>query len=177
MKKYFADTRPALLLIDIQSDYVDTMTPAFERKVRRVLDRARREGVPVIHVRYVTSETKSKQLAFKFEIGNEGRSHATYKRGGRLLPWTFKKGEPVCTKHAYDGFHRTTLHSMLQKRGVRTLYVAGLDTGVCVLSTMLTAFNLGYRIRLIESACVDSRPHRHRRTLQNYRNEIYLAAR
>lgn len=64
---------------------------------------------------------------------------------------------------------------MLQKRGVETLYVAGLDTGECVLNTMLTAFNLGYRIRLIEEACVDSRSGRHRRTLKNYRNEIYLA--
>ena len=64
---------------------------------------------------------------------------------------------------------------MLQKRGVETLYVAGLNTGECVLNTMLTAFNLGYRIRLIEAACVDSKPGRHRRMLKSHRNELYLA--
>ena len=175
MQKFFKDKHSALLLIDIQSDYVATVTPAFVSNVRRVLGHARREGVPVIHVRYVTSDTKSKHLPFKCEIGNKGRSHATYKRGGKLLPWTFKKGDAVCTKHTYDGFHRTKLHSMLQKRGVETLYVACLDTGVCVLNTMLTAFNLGYRIRLIEAACVDSKPGRHRRTLKSHRNELYLA--
>lgn len=169
----FGDPGPALLLIDIQSDYA--MPPKFVRNVQRVISKARREKIPVFHVRYVVSSPKkTKALPFKSEIRpSQGSS---YRRSGQLMPWTRKRGDSVCTKHTYDGFYQTKLHSMLRKKGVRTLYVAGMDTGVCVLNTMLSAFNMGYRVRLIESACTDSRPGRHAHTLRNYRNEIYRAA-
>ena len=175
-KKYFKDTRPAVLLVDIQGDYENLINPQFEKAVKKLVHQARAEQVPIFHMRYVTSKKKTVALPFKFEIGKNRQSHATYKRRGDLFTWTQKRGDVVCTKHTYDSFFGTHLHSLLKKKRIKTLYIAGLETGVCVLNTLFSAFNHGYRIRLVESACVDSWPKRHTNTFTNYRNELYLPA-
>jgi ureidoacrylate peracid hydrolase len=70
----------------------------------------------------------------------------------RLSP---EPGDPVVTKHSYNGFHGTDLHAVLQQLGVRTLVLTGVATNVCVDSTLREGFFLGYHIVVVED-CVGS---------------------
>ncbi|MDO8990542.1 MAG: isochorismatase family protein [Sideroxyarcus sp.] len=55
-------------------------------------------------------------------------------------------------KDAYSAFDGTDLQRRLQTDGVRRLYVGGLATDYCVLSTVKDALQLGYRVVLLGDA-------------------------
>ena len=58
--------------------------------------------------------------------------------------------ELVVRKHYYDGFNGTVLDGALRARGVTTLVVTGTMTDICVLATVIGAFNREYRVLVVE---------------------------
>jgi ureidoacrylate peracid hydrolase len=60
--------------------------------------------------------------------------------------------EPVVRKHWYDGFAGTALDGALRARDVTSLVVTGTMTDICVLATVVGAFNREYRITVVEDA-------------------------
>src|SRR5262245_20619909 len=61
-------------------------------------------------------------------------------------------GELVTRKHWYDGFAGTALDGALRARRVTSLVVTGTMTDICVLATVVGAFNREYRITVVEDA-------------------------
>jgi ureidoacrylate peracid hydrolase len=61
-------------------------------------------------------------------------------------------GEIVIRKHWYDASAGTPLDGALRARGVTSLVVAGTMTDICVLATVVGAFNREYRITVVEDA-------------------------
>jgi ureidoacrylate peracid hydrolase len=59
-------------------------------------------------------------------------------------------GEPTIRKHWYDAFAGTPLDGALRARGVRALVVTGTMTDICVLATVIGAFNREYRVTVVE---------------------------
>lgn len=61
---------------------------------------------------------------------------------------------------AYSGFAGTDLHARLQGLGVKRLFVGGLATDYCVLTTVLDALRLGYAVMLLVDCirAVDMKP-------------------
>ncbi|RLD93439.1 MAG: nicotinamidase [Aquificota bacterium] len=55
-------------------------------------------------------------------------------------------------EEAYSGFQGTALDERLRKLGVRRLFVGGLATDYCVLSTVKDALALGYEVCLLKDA-------------------------
>ena len=53
-------------------------------------------------------------------------------------------------KHWYDAFAGTPLDGALRARGVRSLVVTGTMTDICVLATVVGAFNREYRVTVVE---------------------------
>lgn len=53
---------------------------------------------------------------------------------------------------AYSGFDNTDLHQQLQQAGIVRLFVGGLATDYCVLSTVQDARRLGYDVVLLTKA-------------------------
>jgi ureidoacrylate peracid hydrolase len=77
--------------------------------------------------------------------------------------------EAVFTKHCYSGFMGTSLDAVLQTRGIRTIVFAGVQTHVCVESTLRDAHSLGYYC-VVPPECVASHtPAAHEVTLANVR--------
>jgi nicotinamidase-related amidase len=73
--------------------------------------------------------------------------------------------EPVIRKRWYDAFAGTELDGALRARDVTSLVVTGTMTDICVLSTVIGAFNREYRITVVEDGVATLWPEIQRATL------------
>ena len=160
-----------LVLVDIQKDYKDVFGyQTFKSNVIKLIKEARKQNRMVCFVYEKDIPGKSQWIPFYEELSGPRKLD----KGEPFNYSTPKKGDHFIIKHGYDGFFNTGLHSLLQKKGIETIYVAGLLTGVCVLNTVFTGFNLGYRIHLVENCCSDRTKSRHDSTVKNYRNYLFI---
>jgi nicotinamidase-related amidase len=72
----------------------------------------------------------------------------------------------------YSAFANGALHGLLRAKNIDTLVVSGAETDVCVLSTVLSAVDLGYRTILVEDALASSSDRSHDAVLDVYRSRF-----
>lgn len=129
----------ALLLIDVQANMFDPGSPVAGAgpllgRLRELLQRARRAGVPVIFVR---------------NCGGAGdpdvRGAPGWELHAELQPFD---QEVILDKTTCDTFASTNLAAVLDDRGVGRLVIAGLQSEYCVRETTLGALDRGYRVAL-----------------------------
>ena len=75
----------------------------------------------------------------------------------------------VIDKPTYSAFFRSPVASFLAEKRVSTVIVSGAETDVCVLSTVLDAVNIGFRVVLVEDALCSSSDAGHDALLTMYR--------
>ncbi len=63
-------------------------------------------------------------------------------------------GDYFIRKHFYSGFKDTRLDTLLRNLDVKTLFCAGFDASICLLCTIIDAFELNYEIVLLRDACL-----------------------
>jgi nicotinamidase-related amidase len=80
----------------------------------------------------------------------------------------------VFDKPAYSAFSNPQLHGFLRGGGIDTLIVTGAETDVCVLSTILSAVDLGYRIVVAQDALCSSADESHDALLRLYARRFDL---
>lgn len=148
----------ALVLIDFQRDFVEpggfgeslgndvsTLRAAIE-PTRRVLERFRALGWPVIHTREGHRPDLTDLFPAKrdrgnpsLRIGEEGPMGKLLVRGSRghdIIPELYPEpGEPVVDKPGKGAFYSTDLETILRTRGITHLVLTGVTTEVCVQST------------------------------------------
>jgi nicotinamidase-related amidase len=137
----------AFLIIDIQNDYFPGGKMELEgadaaaANASRVLGRMREQGVPVIHVRHLSTRPGS---TF-FIPGTSGADiHAAVKP---------QAGEKVIEKNFPNSFRGTELERALKDVGAKELVVAGMMTHMCVDASVRQAADLGYKVTLVGDAC------------------------
>jgi nicotinamidase-related amidase len=174
--------RSALLLIDLQRDFLDPRGYAAQagldiERLRRVVgpaqalrEAARASGMRVILTREGHRPDLSdcpgtkwaRSRAAGAEIGSAGPLGRLLVRGEHghdlIDEFTPREGELVLDKPGYSAFHQTELDQLLRVAGVDTLIVAGVTTEVCVHSTVRAAIDLGYRCLTVSDACAASQP-------------------
>jgi nicotinamidase-related amidase len=64
-------------------------------------------------------------------------------------------------KPVYSAFATGELHGELRRARINTLIITGAETDVCVLSTILAAIDLGYRIIVVKNALCSSADESH----------------
>jgi nicotinamidase-related amidase len=133
------ENRPntALLVVDVQQGVV-AGAPRRDEVVANVgslVDRARREGVPVVWVQH----------------SDDNLAHGSDE--WRIVPeLTPTDAEPRVEKHYGDSFEETTLEDVLSASGVGRLVVVGAQTDACVRATLHGAFVRGYDATLVSDA-------------------------
>ena len=139
--------RPALILIDIQNDYFEGGLMPLENmhhaanNAALLLDDARAQGIPVIHIRHIAASPK----APFFRPGTEGSEiHA------RVRP---QPGESVIEKARPNAFVGTNLEEALRIADVTTVMLCGAMSQMCVDATARAAADLGFDVTLVEDAC------------------------
>src|SRR5919204_2214557 len=184
----FDPDRTALLIIDMQRDFVDpggfgealgndvARLRAAIGPTRRVLEAARAAGMLVIHTREghrpdLSDCPPSKLARGRLEngIGDPGPMGRILVRGeyghdiiDELRP---APGEPVVDKPGKGSFYATDLDTILHNRGVKQLIVCGVTTEVCVQTTVREANDRGYDCLVLEDCVASYFPAFHQATL------------
>ena len=155
----------ALLMIDFQEDFwpedLHAGFPELPGATRRLLSCCRREGIDVVHLRAEFEPDRSDWMPRHRLLGRCPCIRGS--AGASVLPWAAERsGEEVVIKKTFDGFLGGSLLGHLRARGQRFLLVAGIRTSVCVLSTILSAGQLGFETALLGDCCADTTTgHRH----------------
>jgi ureidoacrylate peracid hydrolase len=164
----------AVIVVDMQNDFgsergmfaragIDiSRIQAAVPPTARVLDAARRVGMPVVYLK----------MAFTSDLSNAGGPTAPNRiihdrlrvgdqvtapdgRESRVLienTWNTdildelapEPGDIIVSKHRFSGFFETELDDVLKRLGVTTLVFTGCTTSVCVESTVRDAFFRDY---------------------------------
>jgi biuret amidohydrolase len=171
----FAPGRAALVIIDMQRDFIEpggfgaalgndvSLLEAAIAPTHSLLQAWRARGWPVVHTRESHAPDLSDCPPAKRERGSPGLRIGDAGPMGRLLV----RGEPGCeivaTLAPVDGeividkpgkgaFYATSLADALKSRGVTQLVFAGVTTEVCVQTTMREANDRGYECLLVDEA-------------------------
>ncbi len=177
--------RTAPLVVDMQRGFVDPgealevpqareIVPA----IQRLLATFRGRHLPVVFTGFVYSERvpllvgdlhpehKPAQpgapTGFGLPSSNCLEGHPSAETIPALGP---RPDELVVRKHGYDAFHGTPLDGALRARGVTSLVVTGTLTDICVLASVVGAFNREYRVTVAEDAVATLWPEIQRATL------------
>ncbi len=127
----------ALLVIDVQNGVVDGSPRRDEvvANINRLVDKARREQVPVVWVQHSSEELEPGSPAWEY------------------VPELVRaEGEPLVHKRHGDSFEATPLEEILAGLGVGRVVVTGAQTDACVRSTLHGAFVRGYDTTLVGDA-------------------------
>jgi len=164
----------ALLVVDMQNDFVRTGAPleVVEARdtiapIRRLIDGFRKHGRPVIYTRYLAEPSDGFRRLWSPQCGPEMKCCWE----GVLRQYDDTKDEidciavidelaplpddPVIDKYGYGSFHNTDLDTRLKALGIASLVVTGTVAQICVEETAREAFHHGYRT-VIASDCISS---------------------
>ena len=157
----------ALLIIDMLNDFVlpgaPLEVPAAKiiiPSIKMELDKARREGVPVI---YLCDQHQANDSEFKV-----WPSHAVKGTEGAEVVLELKPqpGDYIIAKTSYSSFFETELDSLLKRLGVDQLILTGVVTNICVLYTGADAYMRGYKVSVSEEAVAALNEEDHRFALR-----------
>jgi len=153
----------ALLLIDVVNrfDFPDgdrllKQAMPIAEPLARLAARARRAGAPVIYVNDNFGRWRSDfgdLVEHCVEPGSPGRDFVS-----RLRP---EESDYQVIKPKHSGFFSTTLGTLLEYLGARTLILAGVTTDICVLFTANDAYMRDYHLIIPEdcAAAVEAADH------------------
>ena len=162
--------RTALVVVDMQRGFLDPgeameVPPAREivPRVAALIALFRRRRLPVVFSEFVYSprapllvgelhpEHRPAPPGGPTGFGRPSSSclegHPSADTVPELAP---RADELVVRKHWYDAFAGTVLDGALRARGVTSLVITGTMTDICVLATVIGAFNREYRITVVE---------------------------
>ncbi len=141
-------TTKSLLLVDIQNDYFPNgafplpgMPPA-AANAASLLCWARQQRLKIVHVRH---EERDSSAGILLEGTTGSEIHVTTKPLAT---------ETTITKNYPNAFRDTNLAAVLE--GTEELLIVGAMSNMCIDATARAAFDLGFKITIIEDACAAS---------------------
>jgi maleamate amidohydrolase len=156
--------RPALVIVDMQNDFVDADSPAtcapmsVDRlpAIRRLLDASRAAGIPVHFTQGLVAPDLTDVGLWKGWAHRTGRSQVEGTRGAEIVEDLAPlPGEHVVRKRRPSGFFGSDLDVFLRGARVDTILLAGSSMSGCVRATAVDGFSLDYRVMIVRDCVVD----------------------
>ena len=167
--------RPALLVIDMNYNFVGDKPEPILKSIERFRNSCGEEGWQgVHHIRELLDETRKKRLPTFYTTGHEGGSsvafgrwHGKNSRGGEDMGQGWAKGNEIVAEIAPQGgdvlirkqkpsaFFGTPLVSMLNEVHADTVLVTGCTTSGCVRASAIDAFSYNFRVCVVEECVFD----------------------
>jgi maleamate amidohydrolase len=133
---------------------------------QRLLERARKLAVPVIHttIRYHAPDCRDGGIWVKkapvMKAMVDGNPHAAFCEPVRPLD-----SELVVTKQYASAFFGTSLAATLTAEGIDTLVLAGFSTSGCIRASAVDGLQYGFRVIVAREAVGDRHPDPHEANL------------
>ena len=148
--------RPALLLVDLQNDFLSAAgleppAAAVVAGARRLLAGAREAAIPVVHVVTTVDAAADDRMPHWRTLG---RWRCVRGTPGHAAPAVLSPaaGEATVSKRFFSAFSSPDLERVLGAAGADTLVVAGVHLHGCVRGTVLDAYERGFRVWVAEDA-------------------------
>jgi nicotinamidase-related amidase len=178
---------PALLVVDMQNDFVRVGAPLEVPESRAtipvhqtLLSACREMRIPVIYTKFVAGPDpillwewspvhappvcscwKGVKRSYEDAAGELDCSDIIVE----LYP---EPGEPIVEKVGCGAFHDTELDELLKEREVESVLVTGTVTQICVEETARESSKRGYRTTIISDAVSSYMPDLHAAVLKNF---------
>ena len=140
-KKQSAKMNPALLIIDVQNQYIPYMSKEDQDLAIQMMNRAiwifRENNLPVIRIYHTDPEWGPNEDSPGFEF------HDSLK----ILP-----DDPLVIKTYPSSFTKTNLDEILKEKEINALFICGLSSVGCVLATYMDAASHDYKAFLVKDA-------------------------
>lgn len=173
--------RAVHLCIDMQNIFAPGSlwaTPWMERVLPTIASIAARHPARTIFTRFITPqnpEDRPGQWQAYFERWRRAtRSHLA-PTALDLVPALARYVPParIVDKPAYSAFSNPGLARLLIEKHIGTVVLTGAETDVCVLSTVLSAVDLGFRVVIVEDALCSSSDVGHDALMTMYRTRFH----
>jgi nicotinamidase-related amidase len=153
---WIAPARTALLLIDLQKDFVaGPMAEAVVAEAEKLAGAARRAGMAAVFVRLITRPEDESEAARAFRRRRGEDGPLPCREGTDGAAWVGPRpggGDYVVSKSGYSAFAGTRLEESLKAMGRDTLLLAGLTTECCIAATAFDAFARNFHVFIAEEA-------------------------
>jgi ureidoacrylate peracid hydrolase len=181
---------PALMVIDVQNGFVskggsydllkmDTSNyRAVIPVIKELIEISRAAGIPVFYTQAVRESSGIDLLTKTHKILPKSREERIMKKP-ICVRGTWDAGivedikpaarDHIVIKRRDSAFHDTEINVWLKSLGIDTLIFSGIDTSICVETSLREAFNIGYDIILISDATASSNRKHYESTLDNVR--------
>ena len=181
---------PALVVIDMQNGFVakggsydkigynTTMYREVIPKIKDLIEFCRSMGIPVFYTEAVKEESgidiltnvhnilpKSRQERMKVPICVRGTWDGV--TIDELKP---REKDPVVLKRRDSAFQDTDFRIMLQSQSINFLIFTGIDTSICVETSLREGFNTGYDVAIISDATASGDKRHYETTLERVRD-------
>lgn len=169
----FDISKAALVVIDLQNDFVRAGAPMEVEdarttlpQVHRLIETARQKGLPIIYTKFISGPQETLLWNWSPQIKEFGACQRGLERYYSELQSTRQCSDIVdeiyplpedyiVAKYGYSAFKHTNLRDILLSEGLDSIIVVGTVTQVCVADTVHDAFGLGIKV-LVVSDCVTS---------------------
>ena len=181
---------PALIVIDMQNGFVSKggfydkigYNTALYReiipKIKDLIEFCRSMGIPVFYTEAVKEASgidiltnvhnilpKSRQERLKVPICVRGKWDGV--TIDELKP---NEKDPVVLKRRDSAFQDTDFRIMLQSQSINFLVFTGIDTSICVETSLREGFNTGYDVAIISDATASGDKRHYETTLERVRD-------
>ena len=185
------EVTPALLVIDMQNGFaaeggsyddlgieISIYRDVID-KVQYLVNTCRRLKIPVFYTQAVREPSGIDLLTKTHKILPKSREERIMKRpicirgtwdGDIVDDIKPVEGEHVVMKRRDSAFHDTEIEVWLKSVRVDTLIFCGIDTSICVETSLREAFNVGYDIVLVSDATASSNRKHYESTLENVKD-------
>jgi acyl-CoA reductase-like NAD-dependent aldehyde dehydrogenase/nicotinamidase-related amidase len=154
--------KPALLLVDLQSDYLATpeLHPPADAVVTRaavLLDHCRHHCIPVIHVWTTIRRDEDRRLPHWKRTGRWMCVAGTsgHQPPARLQP---REGETIIHKTGFNAFASATLDAALRRMNCDAVILAGVHLHTCVRTAAAECLERGLEVFIAEDAVGSNDP-------------------
>jgi nicotinamidase-related amidase len=179
--------KPALVIVDMQNDFVRVGAPMEVPQARetipehrQLIECFRRHRLPIVYTRFLAGNEP--RLLWEFspklapptlacQAGHErfyGDVHKTLDCTAVIDELAPLPGDTIIDKLGYGAFHATRLDDSLKKMSVESLIVTGTVTQICVEETAREAFHYGYKTTVVSDAVSSYLSELHAATLKNF---------
>jgi ureidoacrylate peracid hydrolase len=179
---------PALLVIDVQNGFVSNggsydllgMETSNYRevipKIRDLINLCKNVRIPIFYTQAVRESSGIDLLTRSHKILPKSREERIKKKPICVREtWDAEivdeikpsEGDHVVIKRRDSAFHDTEIGVWLRSLKIDTLIFCGIDTSICVETSLRDAFNIGYDVVLISDATASNNKKHYESTLEN----------